>query len=207
MVSTNRIEPPVDSAIHSGFARVVEEKKVSGRPIIYVTLSTKDPGDIQFLPQLVKAAQRRTDWLFVITLADRLDPSSLGKLPLNAHVFPWLPQLEVLAHADVSVNHGGIHTINECLLFEVPMLVYSGKRYDQNGCAARVHYHGLGLMGDKDRDAPQTIASKIGHVLSDGEMRKRVGNMRDAFETYVREARLEHTVDQLMKAAKSHPPL
>ena len=102
-------------------------------------------------------------------------------LPKNVLLYSWLPQLKVLDHADCSINHGGIHTINECIHFSVPMLVFSGKKYDQNGCAARVAYYGAGIVGDKDKESSVSIRDKIGEVLSNTEIAKKIQHLNQAY--------------------------
>jgi len=123
-----------------------------------------------------------------------LDADFLGELPNNVHVFGWIPQLKVLANADLSINHGGIHTINECVHFEVPMLVYSGKRSDQNGCAARVHYHQVGIMADKDKDESSHIRANIKEVLNQPIYRQNIKSLAQAIQGYQREQVLEKAI-------------
>jgi UDP:flavonoid glycosyltransferase YjiC (YdhE family) len=133
----------------------------------------------------------------MMSLGGLIDREQLGELPPNVYVYPWLPQLQILERADCSINHGGIHTINECIHFKVPMLVYSGKRSDQNGCAARVAYHQLGLIGDKDQDSVVQIREKIRKVLTDGEIRRNVELMYEHCCRY----RDERCVEKLTSAA------
>ena len=140
---------------------VFQHKKEENKSLIYCSVSTYSVGDVAFLKKVVEAVRGEANWLLIVSLGTRIDPSAFNDLPENAYLFDSVPQLRVLKEADLSINHGGIHTINECLFCQVPMLVYSGKTSDQNGCAARVHYHGLGLMADKDADDALTIRQKI----------------------------------------------
>jgi len=57
------------------------------------------------------------------------------------------------------------------------MLVYSGKKYDQNGCMARIHYHKLGLQGDKEQDDVATIRQKIITVFDNPNFKERIIQM------------------------------
>ena len=136
--------------------------------------------------------------MLISGLGGRLDLDFLGPLPDNVNVFAWAPQLTVLEHADCSINHGGIHTINECLHFQVPMLVYSGKRSDQNGCAARVAFHGIGLMADKDRDDVPAIREKIERVLTDPVYKERLAAMYRHYQRTRTEKRIEKIVEKYM---------
>lgn len=119
-------------------------------------------------------------------------------LPANVHAFAYIPQLRVLRAADLSINHGGIHTIHECLHFGVPMLVYHGKKSDQPGCAARVQYHGVGVMADKDVDAPAVIREKINRVLS-WDTNNHVAEIRRLIEHYREDRVLENLVARFIE--------
>lgn len=181
------------------------------KKLIVVTVSTLSTGDTDFLRRLVAAVADHEDWEVLLGLGGKLQVADLlftaggadagatvgdeaeKDLPANVHAFGYLPQLRVLAKADLSVNHGGIHTIHECLHFGVPMLVYSGKRSDQPGCAARVHYHGVGLMADKDVDDVSTIRTNITTVLQ-GSYREAVRKMSHKIEYYRKDKILENLV-------------
>jgi len=127
-----------------------------------------------------------------------IDQNALGVLPENVFAFKKLPQLKVLAYADCSINHGGIHTINECIHYKVPMLIYSGKRSDQNGCAARVAFHQLGIMADKDKDQSAAIQSKIQQVLTDPLFRKNMEKINREYIAYKKEGRLEKIINEYL---------
>ncbi|MEO0872990.1 MAG: glycosyltransferase [Bacteroidota bacterium] len=189
----------IDSQLSSVFARCEQE----GNHLICCTVSTFKAGDTVFLQRLIAAVGRRPEWRLVVGLGAKLKVTDLGEIPENVHPFPWIPQLKVLAKADCSINHGGIHTINECIHCRVPMLVYSGKRSDQNGCAARVHYHQLGIMADKDRDDSATIELKIENVLENPSFRESLERMHQQYEGYhQKEVLTSYVVEFLDQQAK-----
>ncbi|PHN08609.1 nucleotide disphospho-sugar-binding domain-containing protein [Flavilitoribacter nigricans] len=194
MVFTDRRDIGVDQEEERRLARVLARP---GR-LIYCSVSSLKAGDRQFLTKVCAAAAMEPEWNLILGLGGRLNPEELGRLPDNVHAFGWVPQLRVLARADCSINHGGIHTINECIHFCVPMLVYSGKRSDQNGCAARVAYHEMGLIGDKDQDSPEAIHRKIRRVLSEDRYRRRMRELHESYLAYKAEGRLEKVVDKML---------
>lgn len=165
MVHVDRNEPTSSEKLNQDLQAVFTERQASNKQLIYCSVSTFSLGDTQFLKRVIEAVKDFSNCLLIISLGGKIDRAALGELPDNTYVFSRVPQLEVLRQTDLSINHGGIHTINECLHFRVPMLVYSGKKSDQNGCAARVHHHGLGLMADKDEDGPEDIKRKISEML------------------------------------------
>lgn len=165
MVSADRKEPASPAELNNELQAIFAQKQTAGKRLIYCSVSTFSLGDTHFLKRVIEAVTGLPGCLLIISLGGKIDRTEFDKLPDNIYVFNRVPQLEVLRQTDLSINHGGIHTINECLNFRVPMLVYSGKKSDQNGCAARVHYHGLGLMADKDEDRPEDIKRKISEML------------------------------------------
>ncbi len=84
----------------------------------------------------------------------------------------------------MAIVHGGIATINECIMLGVPMIVYSGKKVDQNGNAARVEFHGLGLRGDRDQGTPALLVQRIDRVLADPQFSVNIDRMRKIYLAY-----------------------
>lgn len=155
------------SKISEKLKTIFNQKLNDNKKLIFCSVSTLVSGDIIFLKKLISAVSNVNNYQLIITLGDKIDKNIFKNTPENVYLFNWVPQLEVLKHADLNINHGGINSINECIHFKVPMLVYSGKNFDQNGCAARIHYHGLGIMGDKDKDSSKEIKEKLERILSD----------------------------------------
>lgn len=194
MIGKKRADVQNDKVTQRRLQAIFEIKKHTATALIYCTLSSFKQGDTAFLKRLIEAVKDREDWQLILGLGGQLDIKSLGELPANVHAFSWVPQMEVLAKANCSINHGGIHTINECIHFQVPMLVYSGKRSDQNGCAARVHYHGLGIMADKDKDDSTVIAAKIERVLTEQKYKNNLQKMHQHYRRYQSEQVLEQYI-------------
>lgn len=178
MVHTARKDTRTIPATYEQLEKIFHLKKKTGQKLIYCSATTMKQGDGAFLKKVIQAVSSRPDWLLIAGSGG----VSMDELPDNVYVFDWIPQLLVLEHADCSINHGGIHTINECIHFQVPMLIYSGQQHDQNGCAARVAYHGLGISADKDEDDAIMIRQRIEQVLSDGVIQE---NMRLAHAAYL----------------------
>jgi len=81
---------------------------------------------------ILKYLKSRSDCLIVMNTDDNNEEMA------NTVQFDWLPQIEILKMADVCINHGGIHTIHECIYTDTPMMIYPGGKHDQNGCLARM---------------------------------------------------------------------
>ena len=159
------------------------------RPLIFCALGSllSKPA---FCKAVLAAAEKRRDWRVLLTLGRRLDTDSLGAIPENALVVNYAPQLDVLAHADLMLTHGGASSIAECVIQGVPMVVYSGEVMDQNGNAARVAYHRLGLRRDIRHATAARIEQAIEAALADAGLHDAVARMRKVFSAHLDSPRL-----------------
>lgn len=172
------------------------------RPLVYCSLGSYWSTDRTFLRSVLAVFEHRTDWDLVLGLGGKLDVEQLAPIPANALLLRWAPQLEVLEEADCAITHGGIATINECIACGVPMVVYSTRHVDQDGCAVRVAYHGLGVQGDKDQDGASEIEHNVERALDDPLIRSSVAEMRQAFSGYRARDEVLQVVDQALAAGQ-----
>jgi zeaxanthin glucosyltransferase len=172
--------------------------------LILCSLSTFIAADRGFVARIAEAVGRESKWEMILALGGNLTADGLSSLPGNVHAFDWVPQMEVLDDADCAVINAGT-SISECIHRGVAMVVYSLQFNDQNGNAARVGFHGLGLVGDKDHDDASTMQSHIRHVLGDKSLRQRVAKMRRLLEAYDSEARAVRAVESLLPPGTTRP--
>ena len=198
MVYENRVDPVVSKKTPYSIEDVFTLQDQKKAALLYCSVSTLHKGDQLFIKNLIAAVKDKKDWLLIIGMGGLIDTSIFGQLPANIFAFERVPQLKVLEKAHCSINHGGIHTINECIHYKVPMLIYSGKRSDQNGCAARIAYHKLGIMADKDVDDSVAIQANIHEILNNSSFAKRMNEIHKRYEAYKKEARLESVVDRIL---------
>ncbi|WKN24381.1 nucleotide disphospho-sugar-binding domain-containing protein [Azotobacter vinelandii] len=131
------------------------------KPLLYCSLGTYNhayPHATRLFRAVVEALCQREDWQAIVQVGDALPLDFFGSLPPRIRLVGQVPQLRILASADVFVTHGGFSSVRESLLYGVPMLVFPCW-LDQPGNAARVVHHGLGLQGD--------IAKVDSHVVLD----------------------------------------
>ena len=203
MIHTSRNEPqtgtPTGVILEALLARHRDDR---GRTLIYCSLGSFWALDQSFLQEVIKAFADHPTWDLVLALGKKLEVDDLGPLPENVYAFDWVPQLKVLEQADAAITHGGISTINECIYYRVPMVVYSTKHVDQNGCAARVAHHGLGIMADKDRDKAPDIRRNVAAILTDSTYRTRIEAMREQFCRYSEANQAVHLIEEFIDRSK-----
>jgi MGT family glycosyltransferase len=160
-------------------------KTVDSRPFIYVAFGAFFQGDdTAFIRQVVSAMADRPDWDVVLGLGARVKSRALGQLPAHIQTCAWAPQTTLLQVANAAIVHAGITTINECISFGVPTVVYPLETNDQMGNAARIAFHGLGVVGDRNRDKADSIRHHVESILADDGCRQRVRAMQARFRAY-----------------------
>jgi UDP:flavonoid glycosyltransferase YjiC (YdhE family) len=168
------------------------------RTLIYAGFGSAATTDVALVRRLVEAVAERPRWHLVLSLSRRIAAGELGALPDRVHAFSWVPQLEVLKHADVCVTHGGINTVDECVVTGVPMLVYCGFETDMAGNTARVVHHGLGIAGDRGRDQAPTIREHIDRLVAEPSFGENLRRLRERYQTYVEDRVAERAVASLV---------
>jgi len=119
---------------------------------IYVSLGTATDAAVnrekRFMRFLTEYCRSNSEHQFVFSVGKYYNISLLS-LPKNLHIFNSVPQLDILKYCDFMITHGGMNTLTECILNEVPVIVFPLVReWDQNGNSARVIYHNIGLRGE-----------------------------------------------------------
>ncbi len=183
------------------FCSLISQREEKGlvRPLIYCSISTFVQADKDFLRNVLQVFEIKKDWDMILSLSKKVRIQDLGPIPSNVFAFDWIPQPKVLEYADGAISHGGTTSINECIYFGVPMVVYSTKTMDHNGNAARVAYHRLGIVADKDKDKVEDIIHNIEFVLTDLNIKTSVLKMREVYLNYEKSNRAVSFVENFHK--------
>ena len=78
----------------------------------------------------------------------KVDIQTLGKISDNIYAYSFVPQIEVLQHADVFLTHCGMNSVNEAMALGVPMVAMpfindqlsNAKRIVELGIGKFVHF-------------------------------------------------------------------
>jgi MGT family glycosyltransferase len=140
------------------------EQVSTDKPLLYCAFGSllflKQTEQRNLLQCVIDAARSRPDWQFVVATGNYVQPEELHSIPPNAVVMKHIPQIQLLSRADLMITHGGSNSVNECIHFGVPMIVFP-LGFDQEGEAARVVYHGMGVRDN----ARRTSAAKINRMI------------------------------------------
>jgi zeaxanthin glucosyltransferase len=156
----------------------LEKEKNPKVKLIYCSLGTVTSYFLnvckRFFNQIAKVCERNPEFRVILSVGTFFDISEIPSIPRNLFVFDNVPQIALLKHTDVVINHGGINTIYECIMTGKPMVIFPlSLTWDQNGCAARVVYHQIGVRGVIRKSTPKSIAALLGKVIVDEDLYRR----------------------------------
>lgn len=144
------------------------------RPIVYISLGSiiSNRG---FCKECIRAFGGKE--FSVILNTGRIDPASLGKIPDNIHAYSFVPQIEVLEHADVFLTHCGMNSVNEALCAGVPMVAMPFLN-DQLENATQIVRLGLGKRVRSFPCKGKELYRAVCEVYNDKAIRRNVSAMR-----------------------------
>jgi len=144
---------------------------------------------------IIEAVSTMNNVFSVFSLGPNVKFFENQTLPPNCQVYSFVPQLEVLALADLFLSHGGCNSVNESLYYGVPLLVlpFFG---DQPVVAKVIENKKLGksFLHDEDsqRSGPfpaperkslnnENITQSITEILSNEEYKNSVNLISEIF--------------------------
>ncbi|AEY67948.1 macrolide family glycosyltransferase [Clostridium sp. BNL1100] len=133
--------------------------------IIYISLGTIFNKSIEFYESCFEAF-RGMDAKIIMSVGMNIDIDSFKDIPDNFIIRNYVPQLEILKHADLFITHGGMNSTNEGLYYSVPLIVVP-HFFDQPVVAYRVAELGAGIVIEKDKVSPALLKDSVTKILSD----------------------------------------
>jgi UDP:flavonoid glycosyltransferase YjiC (YdhE family) len=177
--NTVRFHEPPESAVS-----LPDWWRGSDAPLIYMTFGTV-LGFMSIAAETYRMALKSVQRMrarVLLTVGRRFDASTLGSVPANVHVEPWIDQARVLEHADVVVCHGGSGTTLAALSAGVPLVIvplfadqFENARRIAEIRAGRVVEAQISVGGARsiDAEAAPQITAGIEDVLGDVTYRDR----------------------------------
>ena len=157
---------PQDDTVTSIVSFVRHLKHDLHKKIIYFSLGTVIPqcfDEPSFKPVLTRLfeilfeiARQKSELEFIMSVAnfpcEPTDPNTIfAQAPPNAHLYKWIPQVEIMPLVDAFFTHGGANSFNEALSLGIPMVVlpFAGDQPTNAGIAESL---GCGLQIPYDED-------------------------------------------------------
>jgi MGT family glycosyltransferase len=129
----------------------------------------------------------------VILNTGRIHPETLGKIPENIYAYSFVPQVEVLQHADAFLTHCGMNSVNEAMSYGVPMVAMPYIN-DQISNAQRVLELGIGKRVRSFPSSGRQLYKTVRDVCGDEGMRNRSREVQNLLKS---ETSLEEVVNQV----------
>ncbi len=173
-------------------------------PLLYCALGSRSHTYAQarkFYQTIIDALASRQDWQAVIAIGDRLHSDDFPAVPPNVLLVNWAPQLEMLQRSSVMITHAGLGTVKECIYCGVPMIAFPVTG-DHPGNAARIVYHGLGVMGSFRNVSVPQVLSLLTTIEKDPSFKDRV----EAMAKKLREVETSDTGAQMVNAFLASAP-
>lgn len=142
-------------------------------PIVYISLGSiiSNKG---FCRTVISAFKDKE--FSVILNTGKIPVKSLGNLPENIYAYSFVPQIEVLSHADVFLTHCGMNSINEAMSLGVPMVAMPYLN-DQLTNAKQIVKCGLGVQTRSFPYSGRKMLEAVRKVYSDGKYKDNAEKM------------------------------
>jgi UDP:flavonoid glycosyltransferase YjiC (YdhE family) len=150
----------------------------SPTPSVYFTLGTEFNDESGDLFDRVLAGLRAADVDAVVTVGREIDPSRFGAQPARIRIERFVPQEELLARADLVINHGGSGSTLGALSFGRPMIAIP-LGADQLLNAQRCEELGVAVRLDAMRLTPKDVRDAVDGLVREGSYRERAEEIRD----------------------------
>ena len=161
-------------------------------PIVYISLGSiiSNKG---FCKECIRAFGNKD--MSVILNTGKVRPETLGKIPENIYAYSFVPQLEVLQHADAFLTHCGMNSVNEAMSYGVPMVAMPFIN-DQISNAKQIVELGIGKRVRSFPSSGRQLYRTVKDVCNDIHMQNR---SREVQSLLKREATLEEAVCRIEK--------
>ena len=156
-------------------------------PLVYISLGSIISNK-EFCKECIRAFGNKE--LSVILNTGRILPSELGRIPENIFANSFVPQTQILEHAEVFLTHCGMNSVNESLTYGVPMVAMPFIN-DQVSNAKRIVELGVGKRVRSFPSSGRQLYRTVVDVLNNKEMRSRSAEIQ---ETLKHETSIEEVV-------------
>lgn len=169
----------------------------SKKKIIYATLGTIYNNWIGFFKNIIEAF-KDSEYLVVMSTGNKERLKQIGDIPENFIVRDFVPQAEVLKHADLFIAHGGMGSVSDGMYLGVPMiLVPLGA--DQFFNAYRLQELGAGKVLKKSEVTAENLRREVKVILENKSFKAGVRKVQESFINAGGPARAVKEVEEILK--------
>ncbi|MHA4259977.1 glycosyl transferase [Bacillus cereus] len=140
-------------------------------------------------------AFKDVDATVVLVVGKKINISQFENIPKNFKLYNYVPQLEVLQHADVFVTHGGMNSSSEALYYGVPLVVIPVTG-DQPFVAKRLTEVGAGIRLNRNELTSELLRETVKKVMDDLTFKE---NSRKVGESLRNAGGYQRAVEEIFK--------
>lgn len=152
------------------------ELETLNNPLIYISLGSMLNNATTFYKRCIDAFCNKNISV-VMSVGSKTKLEEFGEIPANFHIYPFVPQLQVLEKADLFITHGGMNSVNEAMYYGVPMVVLP-LATDQPTVADRIIELGLGRRFSDKSPSAEDIRQNALSVLSNKSIKAQTEKFR-----------------------------
>lgn len=161
------------------FGRAIPYDKMSGK-IIYVSFGTilTEMGDHRkgMFEKIIEAF-RNEDVSVIMAIGEFLSSKDFPDMPDNFYIYNFVPQTDVLQHAELFITHCGMNSVNDSIYNGVPMIGIPGG-YDQFVTAELIESRKIGYGISQEKLTPALLKELSFDILSNEEMKNNIRQMQ-----------------------------
>ena len=154
-------------------------ERVRARRVVYISMGTLFNENAAFYRTCYQALGAE-DCQVILSTGGNVALADLGAAPDNFIIRPYVPQLEVLSLAAAFVSHGGMNSVNESLMYGVPLVVIP-QMGEQHINGRRVEELGAGLVLSNAEAGPARLRHSVRRLLDDAQFRQGAAGVRESY--------------------------
>lgn len=139
---------------------------------------------------------------FILAAGKKTDLAALEPIPANFIVRNFVPQLDVLQSVDAFITHGGINSVQEGLIYGVPLVVVP-QQLEQAVVALQVEKHRAGValqvQPPYGRVSAEELRNAVRQVLSSSEY---AANAKKLGQSLIDAGGVNRAVDEILGLSK-----
>ncbi len=184
VVDMERIETEYDSTFPEAMEKIDRLMIETGKKLVYCAMGSYDfkhrKKRIKFYLKLLRVFENHPELILVLSTGKDINPKGFPYSSTNTFLFQNVPQLTLLKKSSLMINHGGMQSVTECIFSGIPMLSYPlNTDLDQKGNAARVSFHGIGLLGNLKNDSCTKIEEKVIRIIDERQFREKTQSLAE----------------------------
>ncbi|MCR3759555.1 macrolide family glycosyltransferase [Clostridium felsineum] len=154
-------------------------EKLEGKRVIYVSLGTVFSNFDKTLYEIFFEAFKDMDAIVVMT-AYKTDLSEFN-IPKNFIVRNYISQSKVLKYAEAAVTHGGMNSVNDLIVNNVPFVAIP-LGADQPYMSSRAEKLGACISLDRNNLTAEILKNSLNEILSNSKYTQNIRRINESFE-------------------------